>query len=284
MSNSLATRQIRGVRVPAFLYGTAWKEADTARLTSLALASGFRGIDTANQRKHYFEAAVGEALSGAIERDELTREDVFLQTKFTYQAGQDQRLPYDPDASYGDQVAQSFDSSLEHLRTDHIDSYVLHGPMFRRGLSEADVTVWRAMEKLHASGRVKLLGVSNVNLEQLRELAELAEVKPAFVQNRCFAHTAWDRDVRRYCADSDLIYQGFSLLTANRPVFAQQAFGDIVQRVQRAPTQVIFRFAMQRGMLPLTGTTSPEHMKDDLACDDFELSPDDLDCIETILL
>src|SRR2546430_2860261 len=88
----------QGVAVPRFLYGTAWKEDQTQRLTELALRQGFRGIDTANQRKHYHEAAVGQAIAAVVESGLVTREDLFLQTKFTFRAGQDQRLPYDPKA------------------------------------------------------------------------------------------------------------------------------------------------------------------------------------------
>ena len=100
---------------PAFLYGTAWKEETTRELTLLALENGFRGIDTANQRKHYFEAAVGEGIAEFLKRNEISREDLFLQTKFTYQAGQDHRLPYNPEAAYSTQVEESFASSLEAL-------------------------------------------------------------------------------------------------------------------------------------------------------------------------
>src|SRR6478609_4460927 len=92
---------------PTFLYGTAWKENRTAALTELAIRSGFRGIDTANQRRHYFEAGVGEGLAAAYRSGLVTRADVFLQTKFTYQSGQDHRLPYDPAAPVPTQVAQS---------------------------------------------------------------------------------------------------------------------------------------------------------------------------------
>jgi len=84
--------------VPDFLYGTAWKEDRTAALTELALRIGFRAIDTANQRRHYFEAGVGQGLSAAYRAGVATRADLFLQTKFTYQPGQDHRLPYDPTA------------------------------------------------------------------------------------------------------------------------------------------------------------------------------------------
>ena len=81
---------------PFFLYGTAWKEARTTQLTLQALEAGFRGIDTANQQKHYFEAAVGEGLLIAYDRLNLSRGELWLQTKFTHQGGQDHRLPYDP--------------------------------------------------------------------------------------------------------------------------------------------------------------------------------------------
>src|SRR5580704_1959678 len=120
------TQVIDGVRVPRFLYGTAWKEDETRRLTELALRQGFRGIDTANQRRHYHEAAVGEAIAASIKSSLVTRDDLFLQTKFTFRAGQDHRLPYDPQAPISTQVEQSFSNSLEHLGTDTIDSYVLH--------------------------------------------------------------------------------------------------------------------------------------------------------------
>ena len=106
--------------MPDFLYGTAWKEDRTPALTELALRMGFRGIDTANQRRHYFEAGVGEGLAAVCRAGLVTRDDLFLQTKYTYQPGQDRRLPYDPDAELATQVAQSMASSLEHLGTDQI--------------------------------------------------------------------------------------------------------------------------------------------------------------------
>src|SRR3954454_17005940 len=92
---------IDGVRVPLFLYGTAWKEQETRRLAGLALRQGFRGIDTANQRRHYHEAAVGQAVADAIAGGLVARDDLFLQTKFTFRDGQDHRLPYDPDPPIG---------------------------------------------------------------------------------------------------------------------------------------------------------------------------------------
>src|SRR5262245_10230723 len=184
-----------GVRVPRFLYGTAWKEERTQRLTELALRHGFRAIDTANQRRHYHEAAVGQAVAAAVAGGLVTREDLFLQTKFTFRRGQDHRLPYDPKAPIAGQVEQSFASSLEHLGTGVIDSYVLHGPTQRAGLDAADWEAWRAMEAIHDSGRARLLGVSNFTLEQLQRLFRQARVRPRFVQNRCYAAQGWDRRI-----------------------------------------------------------------------------------------
>ena len=153
--------------LPQFLYGTAWKEERTEALTRLALENGFTGIDTANQRKHYHEAGVGAALKDAFERGTVKREQLFLQTKYTYQSGQDDRLPYDPNADIATQVAQSFASSLDHLGTDHLDSYVLHGPSQRPGLGALDWEAWSAMEALASTGKTRYLGVSNGTLEQL---------------------------------------------------------------------------------------------------------------------
>src|SRR5438270_548560 len=138
--------------VPDFIYGTAWKEDRTAALTELALRMGFRAIDTANQRRHYFEAGVGQGLAAGYQAGVVTRADLFLQTKFTYQRGQDHRLPYDPTARLAVQVAQSMASSLEHLGTDYVDSYILHGPS-AFDWTDADAEVWGAMTRERDAGR-----------------------------------------------------------------------------------------------------------------------------------
>lgn len=268
--------------MPSFLYGTAWKENETRRLTELAIATGFRGIDTANQRRHYFEAAVGEGIAAAIAQGIVTRDDLFLQTKYTFQAGQDHRLPYDPAAAIGEQVEQSFANSLEHLHTDRLDSYVLHGPSLRSGLADEDWQAWQAMEAIQTSGQARYLGVSNVSLEQLKLLCARAKVQPKFVQNRCYAISGWDRAVRQFCQANQIVYQGFSLLTANRPVLSQPAVLGIAQRHARSATQVVFRFALDVGMLPLTGTTSQEHMRQDLDVLNFQLDPAEVEEIERI--
>jgi len=259
------------VRVPTFIYGTAWKENETSRLTRLALEAGFRGIDTANQRRHYHEVAVGEAVSEAIASGVVRRDELFLQSKFTSLGGQNHRLPYDGHAPVAVQVEQSFASTLEHFGIEHLDSYVLHGPTSRYGLARDDWESWGAMEKLHASGKARLLGVSNVTIEQLESLVAGASAKPAVVQNRCFAAMGWDRAVREFCQTRGIIYQGFSLLTANPQAVNHRLTRELARKYGTGPTQVIFRFAQQAGIVPLTGTTSTEHMKQDIEAYGFEL-------------
>ena len=270
------------VRIPPFLYGTAWKEDRSAALTELALRTGFRGIDTANQRRHYFEAGVGHGILAAYEAGVVSRKDLFLQTKFTYQRGQDHRLPYDPAAALTVQVEQSIASSLEHLSTDYVDSYVLHGPSSSHQWSEADAEVWEAMRKQRDAGRTRLLGVSNVAIHHLERMKASGADLPAFVQNRCFAQLDWDRDVRSFCKEQGITYQGFSLLTANQEVVQHPPLIAVAEKLGATSAQLIFAFARAISMLPLTGTSSEEHMKQDLASLEFKLDPGLVDAIEKI--
>lgn len=269
--------------IPAFMYGTAWKKETTADLVETAVNSGFRAIDTANQLKHYDEKLVGDALK-RLEHHGIRREDLFLQSKFTSVDGQDHRLPYDPKADLTTQVHQSFKSSLEHLHTDYLDSYILHGPYSRFGLSAADREVWRAIESIYAAGQTKLIGISNVSAEQLIKLCNEATTKPMMVQNRCYAIQGWDKDVRRICSDNKIVYQGFSLLTANANFLNSPRLQAIAKRTNATPAQVVFRFSMLIGMLPLTGTTSKQHMMEDLKAESVELTEEDVQVIENIAL
>lgn len=266
---------------PGFIYGTAWKEEATAALATAAVEAGFRGIDTANQPRHYQEALVGEALEG-LEQAGIPRSSLFLQTKFTPANGHDHRIPYDTQQALAVQVNQSFQSSLINLKTDFVDSYLLHGPYSHPGLGHADWEVWEAMEEIHGSGGARMIGISNVNHLQLAQLLERASVEPTVVQNRCFANRGWDREVREICRQRGIMYQGFSLLTANVPVLGHPKVKTIAERLSCQPAQVVFRFALQVGMVPLTGTTQKRHMQEDLAVFSLELTDEEVDFMESI--
>ncbi len=266
---------------PQIIYGTAWKEGETTRLVRQAVNAGFTAIDTANQPKHYQEALVGDALR-ELAGDGIARESLFIQTKFTPADGQDSRIPYNPRLPYAEQVRQSFASSLVNLGTDYVDSYLLHGPYSFPSLVDADWQVWREMEELFESGKVKRIGISNVSREQLAQLVERATVRPAVVQNRCYANRGWDEGVRRICRENNIAYQGFSLLTANPAVVGHRLTAQIAARLGATPEQVIYRFSIKLGMIPLTGTTKPERMREALESADLDLTDDDVRRIESL--
>jgi len=266
---------------PTFIYGTAWKKDATADLVKLAVHAGFRAIDTANQPKHYQEPLLGEALE-SLASEGIGRSSLFVQTKFTSVGGQDHRVPYNPELDLKSQVRQSFESSLQHLKTGYVDSLLLHGPYSYPGLGAEDWEVWSALEEIYKSGRARMIGISNVNAGQVTSLVAKARVKPMVVQNRCYANRGWDRMVRETCRENGIMYQGFSLLTANPYVLRHPNVVSIAKRLGVHSEQVVFRFAMQAGMIPLTGTTAEQHMKDDLRVNAIELTREEVNLIDTI--
>lgn len=269
--------------LPLIIYGTAWKKADTSRLVAQAITLGFRAIDTACQPKHYNEAGVGDGIAAALSVDKaLTRADLYVQTKFTPLSGQDpQRLPYDPDARLANQVAQSFDTSLRQLQTDYLDALILHSPL---STDAQTLEAWRAMEALVDTGGVLRIGISNCYaLNQFKSLYNAARIKPAMLQNRFHDQTGYDRELRAFCLDHGIVYQSFWTLTANPHVLAHATVKASAARHQRTPTQVVFRYLTQSGVTPLTGTTSAQHMTEDLAITSFQLAPEELEAISQIL-
>ena len=259
-----------GVRIPAILYGTAWKKDDTERLVTLAVRQGFRGIDTACQPKHYNEAGVGAGVAACLQPG-LTRADLYLQTKFTSVSGQDpRRIPYDPQAPLREQVAQSCAASLLNLQTDYVDGLLLHSPMPTAKQTEV---VWQAFESLVEAGTVRQIGISNCySLAQIKQLHRDARIKPAVVQNRFYAQTGYDREIRAFCAQQQIVYQSFWTLSANPHVLAHATIAALAQSHRRTAPQILFRYLSQEAVVPLTGTRSEIHMRQDLSIFDFETS------------
>ena len=254
---------------PAIIYGTAWKKSDTERLVQVALNHGFRAIDTACQPKHYHEAGVGAGIAASLD-DTLVRADLYLQTKFTSLTGQDpNQVPYDPRVPLADQVTQSLDASLRNLQTTYVDCLILHSPLEN---AQKTLVAWRAIESLVAGGAVRQLGISNCyDLEQLDLIYLAANIKPAVLQNRFYAATGYDRELRAYCIERQISYQSFWTLTANLQILVHPAVAALAAKYQRTPEQVLLRYVTQIGIVPLTGTRSPVHMQEDLRIFDFEL-------------
>lgn len=275
------------MELPGILYGTAWKKDATERLVADAIRQGFRGIDTACQPKHYDEAGVGRGVAQCLGDGlgggaRLERGDLYLQTKFTPVDGHDpRRLPYDASAPLAAQVAHSFEASQKNLKTSYVDSLVLHSPL------ETDaetLAAWRALEEIAERGDARALGISNCySLKSLESLYRSARVKPAVVQNRFHKATGYDAGIRTFCRAHGIVYQSFWTLTANQHVLDSAAIRTIASRHERTPAQVLFRFLTQQEIVPLTGTTSVAHMREDLAIFAFALTDAELAAVAALL-
>jgi diketogulonate reductase-like aldo/keto reductase len=272
---------VAGVKMPRLIYGTAWKKERTADLVVKAIQSGFKGIDTACQPKHYEESMVGAALH-RLKDHGIERETLFLQTKFTPLSGQDpNQVPYDKNSPVESQVVQSFETSKKNLQTHYVDSLILHSPVAPHTLM---MKVWDAMETIQKSGGTLQLGISNCyDTEVMRRLYADANVKPSVVQNRFYQESGYDSDLRHWCSNHGVIYQSFWTLTANPHILSSDTVRTIAQKYKKTEVQIFFRYLSQSGIVPLTGTSSEQHMREDLSIFDFKLSSEDLKNVSLLL-
>jgi diketogulonate reductase-like aldo/keto reductase len=247
------------------VYGTAWKKEETARYVSEAVKAGFRFIDTACQPKHYNEAGVGNGWTAAAQELGLKRQDIWLQTKFTGLGGQDpNNLPYDRDAPLSEQITTSLQVSLKNLKTDYLDSWVMHSPM---ETNEETLQAWRVMEEFVDKGQVKQLGISNCyDFHKFETLYQQARIKPKVLQNRFYAESNFDTELRQFCKEHAIHYQSFWTLTANRKALATKEVMDLAAQHGLTAQTYLYAFLMSLGYVtPLSGTTSPTHMAEDVA-------------------
>lgn len=265
----MKTTLASGVAMPCLIYGTAWKKDKTADLVTSAIKYGFRGIDTACQPKHYNEAGVGEAIQ-RLASEGIARKELYIQTKFTPLNGQDPlRIPYDRRAPLSEQVAQSFEVSKQNLGVSYVEALILHSPLENR---DQTMIAWQAMEKIYEQGGSKLIGISNCyDLGMLQHLYRAATVKPTVLQNRFYQDTGYDNEIRNWCQEKKMIYQSFWTLTANPHILFSETVQKAAQTYQKTAAQIFFRVLVDKGIVPLTGTCSDAHMKEDLEIFNFDL-------------
>lgn len=257
------------------IYGTAWKKERTTALVVSAVLNGFRAIDTAGQLKHYREDLVGEALRTLQSQHGIKREELFLQSKFTSLSGQDpqQPLPYDPSSRLETQINDSFKNSLKNLRTDYLDSYILHGPM---ETLPRTVTAWKTLMALQDTGKVKYIGVSNTyDVAMLEALERDGGRRVQVVQNRWYEGNAWDKDVLAYCRKRDIQYQSFWTLTGSPSLLEHSGITAFARAKSCSAAQTLYRLAQLHGVTPLSGTTNERHMKEDVAVENITVNAED---------
>lgn len=269
------------IKLPNMIYGTAWKKESTAQLVTEAIQIGFRGVDTACQPKHYREDLVGVGLKNAFESG-IKREDIFIQTKFTPIDGQDrENMPYSQTDDLETQVAKSFAKSKENLGIDFIDSYVLHSPLFPPSNL---FTVWNKMSQFYKEKQVGQLGISNCyDVGMLEFLYRNCEIKPSVVQNRFYAQSTYDKDIRKWCNDKGIIYQSFWSLTANPHLVNSEVVYKLSQKYSKTLEQIFYKYLNQVGIIPLNGTTNKVHMIIDLQIGEFSLEENEVAEISALL-
>ena len=261
---------------PKILYGTAWKKNKTKDLVVSALKHGFTGVDTACQPRHYNEKGVGEALATLSPSE---RNKIFIQTKFTPIGGQDlDTIPYDPSASIATQVEQSFSMSQKNLGIETIDSLILHSPL---DSFQETVEAWRSMESLIEKGLVKQLGISNCYAPAFfKKLYTEVKNKPKVIQNRFIAETEYDREIRDFCSEKAIVYQGFWTLSANQHIVQSKRLQQLAKEREKTPAQLFFRYLIQKKITPLIGTCCETHMQEDIAVLHFELNNEETNYID----
>jgi len=264
VASATSAARVLASKKPYLMYGTAWKKDNTANLVTEAIRSGFRFIDTACQPKHYNEPGVGEGIAAAMIELNLSRGDLYIQTKFTSFDGQDpERVPYDREADLEEQVMQSFETSLRNLKTTYLDSLVMHSPMRKR---EETMRVWRVFEKLVDEGKVLNLGISNCyDYHQFRFIFDHARIKPKHIQNRFYGDSGFDTQIREFCAENECLYQSFWTLTGNRRALHSSEVRHLAEAKGLTPQTLMYAFMMTLGHTPLDGTTNKQHMMEDVA-------------------
>ena len=248
-----------GIKMPAIGYGTFTLEPlDCEELVVKALHDGYRLIDTANMYKN--EKAVGRA----IRKSKINREEVFITTKLWPTS-----FPYE-------KALKEIDETLKRLGTDYIDLLLLHQEV-------GDIEgAWRACEEAVQSGKVRAIGVSNFSRESMEKLLSYAKVKPSVVQNECHPYLQ-ENDFREYLAKNDIkLMSWYPLGHGDFSLIMNPTFEEIGAKYDKTNAQVILRWHIQSGIIPIPGTKDSVHFGENIEVFDFELSDEDMQRIADI--
>ena len=281
--------------IPSMLFDAQHLGADTEHLALSAVGAGFLGLDTATtERNANSERGLGDYLR---KLGKGLRGLLFVQSKFTPTARGHERgaLPWLEGDRPAERVRKSLRKALENLAPlAALGALLLHSPSEAArdtgALAPEDRETWRALEDAVARGEAKSVGACNFNAALLRELIDEAAAasaggcRPAIVQNRCLAKTGWDREVRDLCRAHGIVYQATGLLEANA-----DAIGDprgpvraAAARLGVSAEQVVLRFALQLGVVPVAAAASEARMRDarDVYGAAFQLTLEEVAAIE----
>lgn len=268
--------------MPVLGLGTSQcKYEDAKRAVEHAISIGYRHIDCA--KIYGNEDAVGEAINNKITDGTVSREDLFITTKTwcSFHAP--------------DHVSEGFELSLKSLNLDYVDLYLVHWPMAWKycgqdfpDLPEVDESVdyvdtWKAVEKLYKSKRVKAIGVSNFNREQLNRVLEEAEFAPSVLQIEC--HPYLDQgELISFCKTKNIAVTAYSpfvsparswIKETDPNVFTDPVLLHIAKKHKKNIAQVILRYILQLGISVIPKSITPERIEKNFQVFDFDLPEED---------
>ena len=262
--------------IPAVGFGTLIPDPlATREATQIALEVGFRHFDCAERYRN--EEAIGEAMQAVFRAGTARREDVFVTTKLWNTNHRPER------------VKPAFDASRRRLQVDVVDCYIIHTPFAFRPGDEQDprdergqviydsgvtlVDTWRALESLVDEGKCKSVGLSDINLEKLREVVAAARIKPAVVQVESHPYLP-EWELLDFCREHGIVLLAFAALGHGMDprVLDDPVITAIAERVGRTPAQVTLAWAVQRGTAFLTTSTNPDRIRENF---DISTLPED---------
>ncbi len=242
--------------LPGILYGTLQYKNQTAALTEVALKAGFRAFDSSTV---YDEEQVGVGFS----KYAIDRNKTWIQTKFS-PAGKKYDMVFNTYISLYEQVFQSFDWSLQALHINYLDAYIVHSTVGHPELIDEDFEIWQALEAIHNSGQINYIGVSNVNLNQLKSYTSVVKVKPTIVQNNFRCNSVEDLELLQYCLENSIAYQGFSLPRLNAELLEHDKVSALAKEHNATNMQIMLQFFQAIGLTPLIGARTEQHIKDNI--------------------
>lgn len=255
-----------GIQIPCIGYGT-YKSTDGCGTENIktALEVGYRYFDTASFYKNE------EMIGIAIEESEIGREDLFLASKV-----------WKTEMGY-ENTKKAFQESLERLKTDYLDLYLIHWPLPEPGYADWEQLIaetWKAMEELYEEGKVKAIGLSNFLPHHIESLLKTAKVKPMVDQIEFHPGHTQEMTVS-YCQERDIVVQAWSPLGRTR-MFENVLLKELADKYQVTPAQICIRYALQRQIVPLPKASSAERMKQNQDVFGFEISQEDMYRIGTM--
>ncbi len=240
-------------------YKIGWTDVEVYNAIRSALDLGYRHIDTATLYKN--EATIGKAIrDSGVARDEL-----FVTTKV-----------WGSDILSGE-IEKAFDISMELLNIDYIDLYLVHWPVKNK---VADT--WLEMEKIYATGKTKSIGVSNHLLHHLKEVLEVATIKPVANQVELHPYLAND-ELLAFCKENDIVCEAWSPLGSSKvPILEESLLKTIGDKYGKSPAQVVLRWNIERGVVAIPKSSSAQRQAANIDIFNFELTANEVDKITAL--